>query len=70
MNDGVEDRVLCNPGNPQAFYTASDGFELYILLPSPPEYWDYRSVLQCLFSVCLFLKIKIFSLPGSGSACF
>lgn len=54
MNDGVEDRVLCNPGNPQAFYTASDGFELFILLPSPPECWDTGLCYHACFLFAFF----------------
>jgi hypothetical protein len=36
-------------------YVAQAGLEFGILLPQPPEYWDYRCVSPCPADTCKFL---------------
>jgi hypothetical protein len=43
-------RVSCIIGWPQTQYIVEDDFELLVLLPLSPEWWDYTHVL--LHPVC------------------
>lgn len=62
----ISEKVSDSPGWPRTFCIIIPNLELLVLQLLPPEFWDYRHVLQCAwFSVlsvsdfrCLILSFK------------
>lgn len=58
-------KCLLIPGWPYIFLGAVDGLELLILLPAPPQCWDYRCVLPCPVYMELGLNFKALQMLGT-----